>query len=220
MSLFYTILYQVGFTPWEGDPTKGAAAEQIAALLDREQKDRQLPLGKALDLGCGSGIWSIQLAKRGWQVTGVDIVGKAIQRARKRAHDYGVEAQFVQSDVTTLRAAGIESGFRFVADFECFNHLNNAQRMAVGREVSAVTDPNATMLMLVWSPGRRGLLPGGASRADIEAAFPEWSVIHEDAYAARSELPWWLRNVDLYFYQLRRDLQDRASGRNAQSGSE
>jgi SAM-dependent methyltransferase len=218
MSLWYKILYQVGITPWEEDATKGAAADQISALFDCEENDRQPPFGQVLDLGCGSGIWSIQLAARGWQVTGVDIVSKAIHRARQRARAAGVEARFVQGDVTALRAAGVESGFRFIIDFECFNHLNDAQRQAVGHEVSAVADPGATMLMLVWAPGRRGPLPRGASRGNIEAAFPEWSVIHEDAYAALSALPSWLQNVDLCFYRLRHGQLNRASGRDAAPG--
>lgn len=203
MSLWYKILYKFGITPWEEDPTKGAAAEQISTLFDREENERQPPFGQALDLGCGSGIWSIQLAVRGWQVTGVDIVPKAIRRARSRAQESGVEARFVHGDVTALQVSGIEPGYRFIVDFECFSHLNEAQRRAVGHEVSAVAIPGATMLMLVWSPGRRGPLPQGASRSDIEAAFPEWTVIHDDAYAARSELPSWLKNVDPHFYRLR-----------------
>jgi SAM-dependent methyltransferase len=206
MSLWYKILYKIGVTPWEEDPTKGAAAEQISALFDREEADRQPPFGQVLDLGCGSGIWSVQLAKRGWQVTGIDIVSKAIKQAYKRAQDAGVEAQFIQGDVTALQAAGVGSGFQLIVDFECFNHLTSTQRAAVGREVSAVAAPNATMLMLVWAPGWRGPLPPGASRDDIEAAFPEWSVIHEDAYIAQSSLPPWLKNINLRFYRLRHNV--------------
>lgn len=206
MSLWYRFLYQVGLTPWEVDPRQGPASEQVAALFDREERGRQPPFGPALDLGCGTGIWSVELAKRGWQVTGVDIVPKAVRKARKRADSAGVDVRFVQSDVTALRAGGLEPGFRFVLDFECFNHLDDAQRMAVGREVSAVAAPDATMLMLVWSPGRRGPLPKGASRDDIEAAFPGWTMIAEDAYAAQSDLPSWLKNVGLRFCRLQRGL--------------
>lgn len=36
--------------------------------------------------------------------------------------------------------------------------------------------PGATLLM-AWAAGRRGPLPRGASRDDIEAAYPEWTVI-------------------------------------------
>lgn len=206
MSLWYKILYQIGVTPWEVDPTKGAAAEQISELFDREENERQPPFGQALDLGCGSGIWSVQLAVRGWQVTGVDIVSKAIHQAQKRAKTANVEVQFVQGDVTALRAAGIEPGYQFIVDFECFNHLNDEQREAVGQEVSAVAAPDATMLLLVWPPGRRGPLPPGANRSDIEAAFPKWSIIDEDDYAAQSALPPWLKNVNLRFYRLRHDV--------------
>lgn len=206
MSLWYKILYQIGVTPWEEDPTKGTAAEQISALLDREENERQPPFGQALDLGCGSGIWSVQLAVRGWQVTGVDIVSKAIRQAHKRAKTTNVEVRFIQGDVTALRAAGIEPGYQFIVDFECFNHLNDEQREAVGHEVSAVAAPDATMLLLVWSPGQRGPLPPGASRSDIEAAFPMWNIIDEDGYVAQSALPPWLKNVNLRFYRLRHDV--------------
>lgn len=206
MSLWYKILYQIGVKPWEVDPTKDPAAEQISILFDREEKDRQPPFGQALDLGCGSGIWSLHLAERGWQVTGIDIVSKAIRQAQNRAQAADVEIRFIQGDVTALRAAGVNSGFRFILDFECFNHLNDSQRKAVGREVSAVAAADATMLLLVWAPGRRGPLPPGASRDEIEAAFPKWSIINEDGYAAQSALPTWLQNIDLCFYRLHHDV--------------
>jgi SAM-dependent methyltransferase len=212
MSLWYKLLYQLGVTPWEEDATRGSVAEQFCALFDREENERQPPYGQVLDLGCGSGIWSVTLAARGWQVTGVDIVPKAIRTACERAQAAGVEVRFVQGDVTALRAAGVESSFRFVVDFECFNHLNDAQRKAVGREVSAVAAPDATMLILAWAPGRRWPLPPGASRGDIETALPGWKVVDEEAYAAQSALPWWLKNTELGFYRLRRGLPDRASG--------
>lgn len=202
MSLWYEVLYHLGVTPWEEDPTQGAAAEQISALFEREENGREPPFGQALDLGCGSGIWSVELATRGWEVTGVDVVAKAIRSGRERADAAGVAVRWVHGDVTALRDAGVEPGFQFVLDLECFNHLNEAQRKAVGREVSAVVAPDATMLMLVWAPGQRWPLPPGASRGDLEAAFPEWQVIDEDAYAAQSALPFWLKDVDLRFYRL------------------
>jgi SAM-dependent methyltransferase len=204
MSLLYRVFYQLGITPWEGDPSHGPAAEQIAALFAREEGSRTPPYGLALDLGCGSGIWSVCLGTRGWQVTGIDVVSKAVARARARAKTAGVDVHFIEGDVTALRAAGVGSGFRFVLDFECFNHLTDVQRKAVGQEVSAVAAPDATILMLVWAPGRRWPLAPGASRSDIEAAFPAWKVIAEDGYAARSTLPGWLKNVDLRFYRLGR----------------
>lgn len=204
MSLWYDVLYKVGVTPWEEDPPNSMVSAQVSSLFDREEEGREAPFGRVLDLGCGSGIWSVALAKRGWQVTGVDIVPKAVRMARERARIEDVNANFVVGDVTTLHAAGVGSGFNFVVDFECFNHLNEKQRQAVGREVSAVTAPDATMLMLAWEPGRRWLLPPGADRRDIETAFADWSVVNDHAYAAQEALPFWLKRIDLRFYRLRR----------------
>lgn len=204
MSLWYRILYQVGFTPWEEGATDGPAADQIDRLFEREERERRQPYGPALDLGCGSGIWSLALAQRGWQVTGVDIIPKAVRRARDRAEAAGVAARFVHGDVTALQSAGIEPGFRLILDFECFNHLSETQRQAVGREVSVVAAPDATLLVIAWTPGRRWPLPPGASRRDLESAFPEWEVVDEEAYDV-SALPAPLQKVKPCFYRLRRE---------------
>lgn len=203
MSLWYRFLYQLGITPWEVDASEGLASTQIAELFEREEAGRQPPFGRVLDLGCGSGVWSVELASRGWQVTGVDIVEKAVRMARERSRAAGTEARFVQGDVTALHDIGVEPGVRLVLDLECFNHLTDSQRSAVGRGVSAVAAADATLLLLVWSRGRRWPLPPGASRKDIEAAFPDWSVLSED-YADQGSLPPWLRNVELTFYRLGR----------------
>jgi hypothetical protein len=87
--------------------------------------------------------------------------------------------RLVQCDVTALQAAAFGTGFQFVLDFGCFHGLTDAQRAAMGREVTAVTGPEATMLMIAWATGRRWPLRAG--RADIEGVFPEWTVVNVDA---------------------------------------
>ena len=203
MSLFLKLVYAIGFTPWEDMPEL-PAGEQALALLEREEKEREPPpYGRALDLGCGGGIWSLTLAQRGWQVTGVDIVSKAVRRGRQRASETGVEVEFIQSDVAALQAAGVGSGFQLVLDFGAVYGLNDAQREAVGREVSAVAAPDATLLMYAMAPGRRGPLPRGMSRADVEATYPGWKVIDEEAFDV-SGLPGPMRKSDPRWYRLRR----------------
>jgi hypothetical protein len=98
--------------------------------------------------------------------------------------------RLIEGDVRALRATGVGSDFRFLLDFGLFHdELTDEQREAMGREVSAVAAPGATMLMLVWAPGRRRLLPRGASRGDIEAAYPAWKVIDEEALVDEPRAP-------------------------------
>ena len=203
MSLFYKIAYRVGLTPWERMPML-PVAEQVSAMFDREENGRQPPYGPALDLGCGTGIWSVHLAERGWDVTGVDIVPKALHTARERAQKAGVEVQFLEGSVAALRDAGVGSGFRLVLDFGTAHGLTQAQREAVGREVSTVAAADASLVMYAFAPGRRWSLPHGASRRDIEAAYPGWKVIDEEAFDV-SGAPRPIRKADPRWYRLRLD---------------
>jgi SAM-dependent methyltransferase len=192
-------MYGIGFTPWEIDSATGP---QLDGRLAAEEAARQPPYGSVLDLGCGTGRWSVELARRGWQVVGVDVVPKAIHAARRRAREAGVDVAFVEGDVTALRSAGVGSGFSFLLDVECFNHLNDSQRAAVGREVNAVASPDATMLLLVWARARRGPLPAGASRDDLTTAFWGWQIVDERTY--EGELPRPLKNIAPRWYRLAR----------------
>lgn len=63
----------------------------------------QLPPGRALDLGCGSGQNSIWLGARGWSVHCVDVAKGALERAETAAAEAGVEATFERADVTSWR---------------------------------------------------------------------------------------------------------------------
>lgn len=69
---------------------------------------REVPPGRALDLGCGEGGDAIWLARHGWQVTAVDISTTAIGRGRDAARNAGVAADaitWVVQDLATWTAA-------------------------------------------------------------------------------------------------------------------
>jgi methyltransferase family protein len=140
-------------------------------------------------------------------VTGLDVVAKALRRARERARQAGVELRLVEGDVTKLGATGVGAGFPLLLDFGLFHdELTDEQREAMGREVTAVAAPGATLLMMAWGPRRRGPLWRGANRSDIEAAYTEWTVIDEQAFDV-SGAPFYrhVKNADPRFYRLRRD---------------
>ena len=201
----YRFAYSIGFHPWEDAATDPPFVEKISELFDREENGRQPPYGPALDLGTGSGIWGIELTKRGWQVTGIDFIETALRRARNLVQTAGVEMRLVRGDVTALREAGVGSGFRLVLDTGTFHDFNSAQREAMGREISAIAAPDATVLLLVW-PKRRRPLIRGVSRSEIEAAFPGWKVTNVEASHFRLPKPLeLLLRPDEHWYRLRRE---------------
>ncbi|NNE66477.1 MAG: class I SAM-dependent methyltransferase [Pyrinomonadaceae bacterium] len=65
----------------------------------REAADANDNSGRALDLGCGTGVISVELAKRGFEVTAVDFIPKAIEMAMKRAKEEDVNIDFVAADL-------------------------------------------------------------------------------------------------------------------------
>jgi SAM-dependent methyltransferase len=201
----YRFAYSVGFHPWENAISDPPFAEKIAEMFGREESGCEPPYGAALDIGTGSGIWGIELAKRGWDVTGIDIIDKALHRGRNRARAAGVDVRFVQGDVTSLDEAGIGSGFRLVLDTGTFHDFDDAQRKNMGRGVSAVASADATVLLLVW-PKRRRPLIRGATRGEVEEAFPGWEITHVEPSHFRLPKPMELiLRPDEHWYRLRRD---------------
>lgn len=56
-----------------------------------------------LDVGCGTGRHSVELAKRGYDVTGVDISAGMLAQARKAAAQAGVNVKWVRCDATDFK---------------------------------------------------------------------------------------------------------------------
>lgn len=93
---------------------------------------------RVLDLGCGSGYGSAELARTAESVIGVDVSAEAIGYAR--AHYKFPNLSFEQHSCTQLPWR--EPGFQFIAAFEVIEHLHNWHDLL--------------------SEARRVLLPGGA----------------------------------------------------------
>ncbi len=206
MGVPYKFFYRLGFHPWEDLAEHPPFAQTLSELVDREEAGRDPPYGSALDLGCGSAVWGLELAKRGWQVTGIDNVETALERGRDRVREAGVEMRLVHGEVSDLRASGVGSDFRLVLDTGTFHGLTESQRKAMGREVDAVAAEDATVLLDVFSPRRRGPLPRGATRSEVEAAFPRWTVTDVEVADTEPDFISRLLKFDEHFYRLRQEV--------------
>jgi SAM-dependent methyltransferase len=164
--LIFGLMYRLKKTPWDGH----ALSTRLRAAA------AELPRGRALDVGCGTGDASIFLASSGWEVTGVDFVETALDRARAKASAARVEPRFVRADVTKLHEAGVGDGFGLIVDQGLLHGLSDAARAAYAREVTAVAAPGARMVLGAFPRGERRE-PRGIDRSEIEALLGErWIV--------------------------------------------
>ena len=62
------------------------------------------PKSRILDIGCGTGRHSVELARRGYQVTGVDISSGMLTEAKRAAEKAGVLVEWVHADATKFRS--------------------------------------------------------------------------------------------------------------------
>ncbi|USH00876.1 methyltransferase domain-containing protein [Thermococcus argininiproducens] len=82
------------------EPFTKYTKEEIEFLLE----EFNLPEGaKILDVGCGVGRHSIELAKRGYRVTGIDISQKMLEKAKKWAQKEGVKVEWIKADATRFK---------------------------------------------------------------------------------------------------------------------
>lgn len=61
---------------------------------------------KIIDIGCGTGRHAIELAKRGYALTGVDLSESQLKRAKEKAKKAGVRVDFQKHDARALPFSG------------------------------------------------------------------------------------------------------------------
>lgn len=209
----YAMMYRLGMTPWERYGQVQRAA--FDAAFDRETAERAAtgvtgdadrarhagrPIGRALDLGCGRGRFTPALAARGWDAVGVDLVPAAVAAARRNA-PAAATLRYVRGDVTDLPALALGT-FDLFVDIGCLQGLAPEQRAAVGRGVTAMANPGATLLLLQFGPNRYRRLIGGVSRAEIAEAFGAWELLLAEP-APTGGLSWPTNRSNPFWYRFR-----------------
>lgn len=96
----------------------GLGLERAPAEVDFIEKALALPPGSAiLDLACGHGRHAIELARRGYEVAGLDLSRTLLGKAAEMAQEAAVRVEFVQED---MRAIPETWAARFGAVINCF----------------------------------------------------------------------------------------------------
>jgi SAM-dependent methyltransferase len=99
-----------------------------------------------LEVGCGIGADSIQLAKRGYQVTGVDLTENALAVARQFAARRGVTIDFRPGNAERLDFP--DESFDAVYSFGVLHHTPDVERSVA--EVHRVLRPGGTVYVMLY----------------------------------------------------------------------
>jgi SAM-dependent methyltransferase len=151
---FETFFEGLALDMWRGAVTPEQTAREADFLADRLELRSGM---SALDVPCGNGRHAIELARRGFRMTGVDISAGFLDEARSNAP----EIEWVQSDMRRLPGTcRFDSAYCWGNSFGYFDH-DNCRRF-----LEAITS--------ALKPGGRFILESGAvSESILPALQPE-----------------------------------------------
>lgn len=161
LHMMFTARYDADNIPWD----TGITPPEIVAVVE------ELPPGRALDLGCGTGTNVRYLVAHGWQADGVDFVQKAIDQAQTKLADLPTEAWGAYChDVTQLPTLDtLRAPYDLVVDIGCGHAVPLEATAQYAIDVASLMQPNAIMMVYAHFPdeGR----PVGWTDADVKRIF-------------------------------------------------
>jgi len=170
MALTWNENYAQGFKPWDSGVPE--------PLLIDAVESGTLPVGRALDVGCGTGTNAIWLAQHHYDVLGVDVAPLAIEEARKKL-PAGLNCRFSHLDFLAERPEG--GLFDLVFDRGCFHVFDEPdERAQFGAQVAQVLSPCGVWLSLIGStegPPREVGPPRRSLRDVMDAIEPHLEIL-------------------------------------------
>jgi 2-polyprenyl-3-methyl-5-hydroxy-6-metoxy-1,4-benzoquinol methylase len=125
---------------WYDGYFEGEYLDYLALRIDpeRTQKEAEFIVGalalepgaRVLDLACGHGRISLELARRGLEVVGVDLSERSLELARSAAEQEGVSIEFVRADMREITFANeFDAVFNIFTAFGYFEEERENQRV-------------------------------------------------------------------------------------------
>ncbi|HTP11168.1 MAG TPA: class I SAM-dependent methyltransferase [Anaerolineae bacterium] len=146
MSLFWDVMYLFKKTPWD----TGITPPEIMAMLD----NGKVPIGRALDLGCGTGTNAITLAQHRFTVTAIDVSHRAIALAKRKIRSAQLtdRVRLERGDVTLMRRWVLGQSIDFAYDIGCFHNLKAEARQRYVAALTGVLKPGAIYMLYAFEP--------------------------------------------------------------------
>jgi SAM-dependent methyltransferase len=157
--------------PWHREDPPPLLEQAVAARPNR---------GRALDVGCGQGVYAAYLAQQGFSVVGLDFVPAAIDAARARAQRDGVEVELRECDVLDYEAP---SAFDVVLDSGCRHHLPKGKLAAYRARLDQWLAPGGDFVLVHFAHRPRiGWIPKGPNHMTRDEAVQHFAPFELRAY--------------------------------------
>jgi len=143
---------------------------QPSGELKRVVEERTIRPSRAVELGCGSGNDAIFLARRGFEVTAIDIAPSALSQAQQKARKAGVSVRWLLADV--LAPPNLKP-FDFIYDRGCYHGLRGQHLAAYLETLRRFSRPGTRFLLLAGNPNGPALDygPPGVTEEEIREDF-------------------------------------------------
>jgi len=129
--------------PWEIKE----APQELKAYIDANRIEG----GSALDAGCGTGNFSVYLAKNGYTVTGVDYSEKALAIARKNNEELKLPLTYIRADLTELEKAVSGMTYDLILDYKVSHHLSAERLKEYVGQCVRILKPRGRILLVCYS---------------------------------------------------------------------
>lgn len=150
----YDLMYRFG-APWEGaDRVELRALVRDGACSPETLRGPGSERARAIDLGCGAGGVSVELAEAGFDVTGVDFSSIALRKARAAAAKRRIgdeRLRFVHGDLTAGHVDGVEPPFDLLVDYGTLDDLPDRGRRRMAAYVARLARPGARFFLFAFA---------------------------------------------------------------------
>lgn len=158
---------------------------------------------KILDIGCNAGFYAIELARRGGQVTAIDLDEHYLNQAEWAAEKFGVSRQIIFKKMQVYDLATLEEEFDLVWFMGVFYHLRYPM---LALDILSRKCSNLLLFQSLSMPGREEEeVPGNIDiddRERLEAkGFPKMAFIEQKL--AGDPTNWWVPNTSAVKAMLR-----------------